>query len=131
MPAPVIKNATTIWDINVNWPLSSQCGTWDPKGRGVDVWECIQARTCSSSPLPTCAHILHRIRRLFNAGYIGMPLPSILLYISLFFHTSLQTPCTGATSDADDASASASRPWLPPNVALHIYHAANPSHPRC
>lgn len=44
MTAPVIKNATTIWDIGQNWPLSSQCGTWDVKGRGVDVWECIQAR---------------------------------------------------------------------------------------
>ena len=49
MPAPVIKNATTIWDIGVNWPLSSQCGTWDAKGRGVDVWECILARMSPAS----------------------------------------------------------------------------------
>ncbi|KAF8137259.1 hypothetical protein EV363DRAFT_1317200 [Boletus edulis] len=52
MPASVIKNATTIWDINVNWPLSSQCGTWDPKGRGVDVWECIQAHYSTPSTSP-------------------------------------------------------------------------------
>lgn len=28
----------------MHWSLYSQCGIWDPKGRGVDIWECIRAR---------------------------------------------------------------------------------------
>jgi hypothetical protein len=44
MPA-VISNATRIWELNVSWDIYSQCGVWDPKGRGVDIWECIKART--------------------------------------------------------------------------------------
>lgn len=39
-----ISNATRIWELNVFWPLYAQCGVWDPKGRGVDIWECIKAR---------------------------------------------------------------------------------------
>ncbi|KAG6377595.1 hypothetical protein JVT61DRAFT_15413 [Boletus reticuloceps] len=69
MPASVIKNATTIWDINVHWPLSSQCGTWDPKGRGVDVWECIQARMSIPPFLPLCAD---PNCRLLNTVHFGM-----------------------------------------------------------
>jgi hypothetical protein len=44
MPA-VVSNATRIWELNIYWSLHSQCGVWDPKGRGVDIWECIRART--------------------------------------------------------------------------------------
>jgi len=44
MPA-VVSNATRIWELNIHWDLFSQCGVWDPKGRGVDIWECIRART--------------------------------------------------------------------------------------
>ena len=44
MPA-VVSNATRIWELNIYWDLFSQCGVWDPKRRGVDIWECIRART--------------------------------------------------------------------------------------
>ena len=44
MPGVVVGNATRIWEVNVHWSLYSQCGIWDPKGRGVDIWECIYDR---------------------------------------------------------------------------------------
>lgn len=44
MPGAVVGNATRIWELNVHWALYSQCGIWDPKGRGVDIWECIRDR---------------------------------------------------------------------------------------
>lgn len=40
----VIGHATRIWEQNIYWPMYSQCGIWDVKGRGVDVWECIKDR---------------------------------------------------------------------------------------
>jgi hypothetical protein len=56
MPTAVISNATRIWELNVSWPLFAQCGVWDPKGRGVDIWECIRARTCQNRPYFSCNH---------------------------------------------------------------------------
>ena len=41
MPGVVVGNATKIWEVGVHWSLYSQCGIWDPRGRGVDIWECI------------------------------------------------------------------------------------------
>ncbi|KAH7887055.1 hypothetical protein F5I97DRAFT_1099436 [Phlebopus sp. FC_14] len=52
MPAAVISNATRIWDIDVHWSLYSQCGIWDPKRRGVDIWECIRAHDSTPSTMP-------------------------------------------------------------------------------
>ena len=46
MPGAVVGNATRIWELNVHWTLYSQCGVWDPRGRGVDIWECIRDREC-------------------------------------------------------------------------------------
>lgn len=43
MPA-VVSNATRIWETEIYWDLYAQCGIWDPKGKGVDIWECIRAR---------------------------------------------------------------------------------------
>lgn len=43
MPA-VVSNATRIWEVNIYWDLYAQCGIWDPKGKGVDIWECVRAR---------------------------------------------------------------------------------------
>lgn len=43
MPSAV-SNATRIWEVNIHWDLYSQCGIWDQKGKGVDIWECIRAR---------------------------------------------------------------------------------------
>ncbi|KAF4618630.1 hypothetical protein D9613_010105 [Agrocybe pediades] len=45
MPGAVVGNATRIWELNVHWDLYSQCGIWDARGRGVDIWECIQPPT--------------------------------------------------------------------------------------
>ena len=40
----LISDATRIWETNIYWPLYAQCGIWDPKGKGVDIWECIRPR---------------------------------------------------------------------------------------
>ncbi len=40
----LVSDATRVWELNVHWALGSQCGVWDPKFRGVDIWECIRAR---------------------------------------------------------------------------------------
>ncbi|ESK98001.1 hypothetical protein Moror_939 [Moniliophthora roreri MCA 2997] len=37
---PVISNATRIWELNIHWPIYSQCGVWD--GKGVVVYQCVQ-----------------------------------------------------------------------------------------
>jgi hypothetical protein len=42
MPGAVVGNATRIWELNVYWAVNAQCGIWDPRGRGVDIWECIR-----------------------------------------------------------------------------------------
>lgn len=47
MPGTVISNATQIWELGVHWTVYSQCGVWDPKGKGVDIWECIRDRESS------------------------------------------------------------------------------------
>jgi hypothetical protein len=46
----VIGHATRIWEQNIYWPMYSQCGIWDVKSRGVDVWECIKDREFISHP---------------------------------------------------------------------------------
>ena len=47
----LVSDATRIWELNLYWPLHAQCGVWDPKGKGVDVWECVRARTYLSYSL--------------------------------------------------------------------------------
>ncbi|KAF9530146.1 hypothetical protein CPB83DRAFT_763714 [Crepidotus variabilis] len=49
---PVIANSTRIWELNVHWTLYSQCGVWDPRGRKVDVWECVQDHESSPGTQP-------------------------------------------------------------------------------
>lgn len=44
MPCAVVSNATRVWELNVHWTIYSQCGVWNAKGRGVDIWECIRDR---------------------------------------------------------------------------------------
>ena len=44
----LVSDATRIWELNVYWLLGSQCGVWDSKTKGVDVWECIRPRTSLS-----------------------------------------------------------------------------------
>lgn len=41
----LVSDATRILEQNVFWPIGSQCGVWDSKTKGVDVWECIRPRT--------------------------------------------------------------------------------------
>ena len=45
----VIGNSTRIWEVYLHWPMYSQCGIWDVRGRGVDVWECIKERESPSA----------------------------------------------------------------------------------
>lgn len=62
MPA-VVSNATRIWELNIQWDLFSQCGVWDAKGRGVDIYECVRARTSLSSTLRSSfAHAVDHYR---------------------------------------------------------------------
>ncbi|PSS32046.1 hypothetical protein PHLCEN_2v2191 [Hermanssonia centrifuga] len=41
----LVSDATRIWVIDVHWAMNAQCGVWDPKGKGVDIWECIRPPT--------------------------------------------------------------------------------------
>jgi hypothetical protein len=40
----VIGDATRAWELNVHWELYSHCGVWDPRSRGVNIFECIRDR---------------------------------------------------------------------------------------
>ena len=40
----LVNDVTRIWELNLYWPVNSQCGIWDPRGKGVDIWECIHPR---------------------------------------------------------------------------------------
>ncbi|KAF9653504.1 hypothetical protein BDM02DRAFT_3182522 [Thelephora ganbajun] len=51
MPA-VVSNATRIWEVNIHWDLYAQCGIWDPKGKGVDIWECVRAHHSTLATQP-------------------------------------------------------------------------------
>ncbi|KIP05791.1 hypothetical protein PHLGIDRAFT_73645 [Phlebiopsis gigantea 11061_1 CR5-6] len=51
MPA-LVSAATRIWELNTYWPVGSQCGVWDAKIRGVDIWECIRPHTASHGSGP-------------------------------------------------------------------------------
>ncbi|KII87919.1 hypothetical protein PLICRDRAFT_176674 [Plicaturopsis crispa FD-325 SS-3] len=52
MPGQVIASATRIWEINVYWPSGSQCGVWNPKMRGVDIWQCIRSHESTPGTQP-------------------------------------------------------------------------------
>lgn len=54
MPGLVhVNDATHIWATNIYWPLNAQCAVWDPRGKVVNVWECVRPRE-----LRTFNHIL-------------------------------------------------------------------------
>lgn len=40
----LVSDVTRIWELNVHWAFGSQCGVWDAKARGVEIWECIRTR---------------------------------------------------------------------------------------
>ncbi|KAJ4465371.1 hypothetical protein C8J55DRAFT_441160 [Lentinula edodes] len=37
-----VGDVTRIWEINIHWPMYSQCSIWD--GKGVEIWECLVDR---------------------------------------------------------------------------------------
>ncbi|KAF8348629.1 hypothetical protein F5887DRAFT_880046 [Amanita rubescens] len=49
MPTAV-SNFTRIWEPNVHWKAKSQCGIWDIRGKGVDIWECVRDRKSPNAP---------------------------------------------------------------------------------
>ncbi|KAH9898273.1 hypothetical protein C8Q73DRAFT_788469 [Cubamyces lactineus] len=51
----LVADATRIWEVNLYWPLHAQCGVWDPKGKGVDVWECIRPHQSTPGTQPLLA----------------------------------------------------------------------------
>ena len=54
----LVSDATRIWELNVFWPVGSQCGVWDSKTKGVDVWACIRARMfLVFAQMPVIAHV--------------------------------------------------------------------------
>ena len=59
----LVSDATRIWEINIYWPVGSQCAVWDPKSKGVDIWECLRARKFPSSrPLCLCSLLTRRMQ---------------------------------------------------------------------
>lgn len=68
MPA-VVSNATRIWEIDIYWDLHAQCGVWDPKGKGVDIWECIRPRESYS----VMRHLLQILNSLFTTADHSTP----------------------------------------------------------
>lgn len=80
IPTAVISNATRIWELNIQWPMYAQCGVWDTKGRGVDIWECIQARKSPSScmlydsPLTRIPFQMNRLQDLRFVLVVAPPL---------------------------------------------------------
>lgn len=66
MPGTVISNATQIWEVGVRWSMYNQCGVWDPKGKGVDIWECIRDRECSKPFLLESESSAHLIPLLID-----------------------------------------------------------------
>lgn len=65
MPA-VVSNATRIWELNIHWELFAQCAVWDLKRKGVDIWECIRARTSILAFHPHPALIECHYRPLYS-----------------------------------------------------------------
>ncbi|TCD69696.1 hypothetical protein EIP91_006713 [Steccherinum ochraceum] len=62
MPA-LVRDATRIWELNLHWPLFSQCCVWDPKSRKVDVWECVRAHNATPGTEPPNSHYWRYVTR--------------------------------------------------------------------
>ena len=69
----LVSDATRIWELNIQWALNAQCGVWDPRGKGVDIWECIRARefTATKTIIETIL-MLFSFYRLLYTGHRGM-----------------------------------------------------------
>ncbi|KAI0796655.1 hypothetical protein C8Q75DRAFT_802342 [Abortiporus biennis] len=59
----LVSDATRIWEINVFWPLGSQCGVWDPKLKRVEVWECIRPHNATATTEPPNNHYWRYVAR--------------------------------------------------------------------
>ena len=86
-----ISNATRIWEPSVHWVAYSQCGTWDPCRRGVDIWECVRERESISSLL---SRFLHG-----PVGGFGTDITTLVSTPQTSPHLALsrQTRCTGGS----------------------------------
>ncbi|KAJ3887201.1 hypothetical protein GG344DRAFT_56117 [Lentinula edodes] len=45
-----VGDVTRIWEINIHWPMYSQCSIWD--GKGVEIWECLVDHLSKSNTRP-------------------------------------------------------------------------------
>ncbi|KAJ3771013.1 hypothetical protein FB446DRAFT_645971 [Lentinula raphanica] len=45
-----VGDVTRIWEINIHWPMYSQCSIWD--GKGVEIWECLVDHLSKPSTRP-------------------------------------------------------------------------------
>ncbi|KAK7695826.1 hypothetical protein QCA50_000464 [Cerrena zonata] len=59
----LVSDATRIWELNVYWPVGSQCGVWDIKGKKVDVWECLRAHNATPGTEPPNNHYWRFVTR--------------------------------------------------------------------
>ncbi|KAH9930188.1 hypothetical protein B0H21DRAFT_826144 [Amylocystis lapponica] len=59
----LVSDATRIWELNIQWPLHAQCGVWDSKGKGVDIWECIRPHNSTPGTQPPNAHYWRYVTR--------------------------------------------------------------------
>ncbi|KAI0792444.1 hypothetical protein C8Q75DRAFT_889980 [Abortiporus biennis] len=48
----LVSDATRIWELNIHWPMNAQCGVWDARGKGVDIWECIRPHVSTPGTQP-------------------------------------------------------------------------------
>ncbi|KAJ8083017.1 hypothetical protein PM082_008878 [Marasmius tenuissimus] len=60
---PKISNATRIWELSIHWPVYSQCGVWDPRSKGVDIWECVRDHVSVSGTQPPNANYWRYLAR--------------------------------------------------------------------
>lgn len=113
----LVSDATRIWELNIYWALHSQCGIWDPKGKGVDIWECIRPRAYCDPPsivFSSDAIFLQIIQRQAHK-YVPAALSSVAYVSSCLFAHSHQIARTGAISLADSHTGA-------PGVGLQVIH---------
>ncbi|KAI1788793.1 hypothetical protein LXA43DRAFT_1024014, partial [Ganoderma leucocontextum] len=99
----LVADATRIWELNLYWPLHAQCCVWDPKGKGVDVWECIRPHH-STTGTQVCSRIEPFAPRPAPPSRVPGPYPPP-------FVLSPQTTSTGDTLRVDEVR-------LPPRVGV-------------
>ncbi|KAJ3552657.1 hypothetical protein NM688_g4037 [Phlebia brevispora] len=79
----LVSDVTRIWELNIHWPVNAQCAVWDPKLKGVDIWECIRAHNSVPGTQPVLAlcrpemmpymYRLSRLRHRTGCGVCASP----------------------------------------------------------